>query len=58
LLLARPVTSGDLAWLWGKIRPKDPQKELAIIYVEPGARDEDLQERIASLFVHYPEGEA
>lgn len=57
MLLARPVTPGDLAWLWGKIRPAD-KAEVALDYIEPDARDEDLQERIASLFIHYPEGEA
>ena len=58
LMLARGTTPGDLAWLWGKIRPKDAKKELARIYLEPEARGEDLQEEIAALFIHYPEGEA
>jgi hypothetical protein len=58
LMLARGTTPGDLAWLWNKVRPKDPKKELAKLYVEPEARGDDLQAEIAALFIHYPEGEA
>ena len=52
------MTSGDLAWLWGKIQPKDPKRAFSDLYIEPEARDDDLNAQIASLFVHYPEGEA
>ena len=58
LMLARGTTPGDLAWLWNKVRPKDPAKQLARMYIEPEGRGDDLREEIAALFVHYPEGEA
>lgn len=58
LMLARATTPGDLAWLWGKIQPQDPKKALAGIYIEPDAREDDLRDQIADLFIHYPEGEA
>ena len=56
LLLTRPVTSGDLAWLWSKVQPKAPSKP-SDFYIEPEARTEDLNAQIAALFVHHPKGE-
>lgn len=52
------MTSGDLAWLWGKIQPSDPKRAFSDLYIEPEERDLELQAQIASLFVYYPEGEA
>lgn len=54
-MLCRPVTPGDLAWLWSKIQPRgDSKTALSRVYVEPEARDDDLQAQVAALFVRYP----
>jgi hypothetical protein len=56
LTMTSPVSSGDLAWLWQRTRPRterDRVEEWRKLYLDPLDRGEGLTEAVDALFVKH-----